>query len=152
MKEASRLLQDKALPAQAREFEVINAFIQFQVEETRTVWRLPPGARKRAGDPDCGRERRDCTGVPDCRIVSRSMSDLMLRLSGTKARLEESIRDLEFQKQALDEHAIVSITDALGGSLTSMKKFLPGLSISAEELPRQDHGFKFSVHPKRVFF
>ncbi|GEM_PF-5215472 len=49
MEEANRLLQDKAIPAQAQAFEVINAFFQFQVEETRNkvaaTARLEEGAR-----------------------------------------------------------------------------------------------------------
>ncbi|MHB1292435.1 MAG: diguanylate cyclase, partial [Sulfuricella sp.] len=49
MKEASRLLQDKAIPAQARAFEAINGFFLSQVEATRdkvaAAARLQEGAR-----------------------------------------------------------------------------------------------------------
>lgn len=153
MKEASRLLQDKALPAQAREFEVINAFIQFQVEETRSsvaaATRLHESAHTTL---IAGGAAAIALAFLIAVFVSRSMSDLMLRLSGTKARLEESVRDLEFQKQALDEHAIVSITDALGRITYVNEKFCQVSQYSVEELLGQDHRILNSgVHPKAFF-
>ncbi|GAO36933.1 hypothetical protein SCT_2348 [Sulfuricella sp. T08] len=153
MKEASRLLQEKALPAQEREFEVINAFIQFQVEETRNS--VAAASRLHASA-----EATLITGGGAAIVlafliaifVSRSMSDLMLRLSRTKARLEESVRDLEFQKQALDEHAIVSITDALGRITYVNEKFCQVSQYSVEDLLGQDHRILNSgVHPKEFF-
>lgn len=153
MKEASRLLQDKALPAQAREFEVINAFIQFQVEETRNSVAAATKLHESAqATLIAGGSAAIALAFLIAVFVSRSMSDLMLRLSGTKARLEESIRDLEFQKQALDEHAIVSITDALGRITYVNEKFCQVSQYSAEELLGQDHRILNSgVHPKEFF-
>ncbi len=76
----------------------------------------------------------------------------MLRLSGTKVRLEESIRDLEFQKLALDEHAIVSIADASGRITYVNEQFCQVFQYPMEELLGQDHRILNSgVHPKEFF-
>jgi diguanylate cyclase (GGDEF)-like protein/PAS domain S-box-containing protein len=153
MEEASRLLQDKAIPAQARAFEVINAFVQYQVEETRNrvaaAAKLENSARlfMLAGGASA-----IALALLIAVFVSRSMADLMLRLSGTTAKLEESVRDLEFQKLALDEHAIVSITDASGRITYVNEKFCQVSQYTVEELLGQDHRIINSgVHPKDFF-
>lgn len=153
MKEASRLLQDKTIPAQTRAFEAINDFFLSQVEETRdkvaTAARLQEGAR---AFMLAGGAAAMVLAILIAVFVSRRMSDLMLRLSGTKARLEESVRDLEFQKLALDEHAIVSITDASGRITYVNRKFCQVSQYTAEELLGQDHRLLNSgVHPKEFF-
>lgn len=153
MEEASRLLRDKAIPAQARAFEVINAFVQFQVQETRSrvaaAAKLEQGARAYMLG---GGAAAISLALLIAVFVSRNMSDLMMRLSGTKARLEKSVSDLEFQKLALDEHAIVSITDASGRITYVNEKFCQVSQYSVEELLGQDHRIINSgVHPKGFF-
>lgn len=153
MKEASRLLQEKAIPAQARSFEVINAFFQFQVEETRN--KVAAAAKMEEGTRVymlAGGTAAIVMAMLIAVFVSRRMSDLMLRLSGAKARLEESVRDLEFQKLALDEHAIVSIADASGRIIYVNQKFCQVSQYTVEELLGQDHRIlKSGVHPKEFF-
>lgn len=153
MQEARRLLQEKAIPAQARAFDVINAFVQFQVKETRNsvaaAAKLQEGARVFMLT---GGVAAIFLAILVAMFVSRRMSDLMRRLSGTKASLEESVRDLEFQKLALDEHAIVSITDASGRITYVNEKFCQVSQYTAEELLGQDHRIINSgVHPKEFF-
>ncbi|MBU1691716.1 MAG: diguanylate cyclase [Gammaproteobacteria bacterium] len=153
MAEASHLLQAKAIPAQARAFEVINAFFQFQVQETRDMVAAAAKLEKSAqAYMLMGGAAAIALAVLIAVFVSRSMSDLMLRLSGTKVRLEESVEDLEFQKQALDEHAIVSIADALGQITYVNEKFCQVSQYSVEELLGQDHRILNSgFHPKEFF-
>lgn len=153
MEEASRLLQDKAIPAQTRAFEVINAFFQFQVEETRNkvaaTATLEEGAR---ATMLAGGVAAIFLAFLIALFVSRSMSDLMMRLGGTKVRLEESVRDLEFQTLALDEHAIVSIADASGRITYVNEKFRQVFQYPVEELLGQDFRILNSgVHPKEFF-
>jgi len=153
MEEASRLLQEKAIPAQARAFEVINAFFQFQIQETRSqveaATKLEEIARAYML---AGGGAAIVLALLIAVFVSRNMSDLMARLSGTKVKLEESVRDLEFQKLALDEHAIVSIADAAGRITYVNEKFLQVFQYSAEELLGQDFRILNSgVHPQGFF-
>jgi diguanylate cyclase (GGDEF)-like protein/PAS domain S-box-containing protein len=153
MKEASRLLQEKAIPAQARVLEAINAFFRFQVKGTTNkvaaAAKLQEGARMFML---AGGAAAIVLASLIAVFVSRRMSDLMLRLSGAKARLEESVRDLEFQKLALDEHAIVSIADASGRITYANKKFCQVSQYTLEELLGQDHRILNSgVHPKEFF-
>jgi len=152
-KEASRLLQEKAIPAQERMLEAINVFFLAQVEDTRDkvadAAKLHEGAR---AFMFAGGTAAIVLAILIALFVSRRMSDLMLRLSGTKARLEESVRDLEFQKLALDEHAIVSITDASGRITYANKKFCQVSQYAIGELLGQDHRILNSgVHPKAFF-
>ena len=153
MNEASRLLQQKAIPAQARAFEAINGFVQFQVEKTRSrvaaAVKLQEGARVTM---IAGGVAAIFLAILIAVSVSRRLSDLMLRLSGTKARLDENFRDLEFQKLALDEHAIVSTADASGRIIYGNKKFCQVSQYTVEELLGQDHRILNSgVHPKEFF-
>lgn len=153
MKEASRLLQNKAIPAQMRAFEMINAFAQFQVQETQS--RVAAAERLEEGAwayMISGGAAAIVLAFLIAVFVSRSMSDLMMRLNGTKVRLEESVRDLEFQKLALDEHAIVSITDASGRITYVNEKFRQVFQYPVEELLGQDHRILNSgVHLKEFF-
>lgn len=153
LEEARRLLQDKAIPAQARAFVVINAFFKFQVEKTRSKVAAATKLQKSA------RETMLVGGVAVCIlafliafIVSRSMASLVTRLRGTTDKLEDSITDLEFQKKALDEHAIVSITDASGRITYVNDKFCQSFQYSVDELLGRDHRILNSgVHPKAFF-
>jgi len=153
MEEASRLLQGKAIPAQARMLEVINGFFMFQVKETTNK---VAAAAKLQKDAQVFMLAGGAAAIfLACLIavfVSRSMTDMMLRLRGAKASLEASVRDLEFQKLALDEHAIVSIADASGRITYVNKKFCQVSQYTVEELLGQDHRILNSgVHPKGFF-
>lgn len=151
--EALRIMQDKAMPAQARAFEVINAFFQLQIYKTRNR----VAATKNQAETTrvylmLGGSAAFILTLLVAVFVSRSMKGLMTRLNGTTHKLEESIKDLEFQKQALDEHAIVSITDADGRITYVNKKFCEVFQYSVEELLGQDHRILNSgVHPKELF-
>jgi PAS domain S-box-containing protein len=66
--------------------------------------------------------------------------------------LTESLRELERQKYALDEHAIVSITDKTGEILYVNQKFCNISGYTSEELIGQDHRIlNSSFHPKEFF-
>jgi PAS domain S-box-containing protein len=78
-----------------------------------------------------------------------SLSVLMARLiSGREAER----RELDNQKFALDQHAIVSITDTAGVILYANERFCEISGYRAEELIGQSHRIvKSGVHPPEVF-
>jgi len=66
--------------------------------------------------------------------------------------LKISMRELEFQKIALDRHAIMSVADASGRIVSVNDKFIEISQYSAEELLGQDHRMLNSgLHPKAFF-
>jgi len=68
--------------------------------------------------------------------VTRKMGGLVARLADTSERLHESNRDLAFQKSALDELNIVSVSDVYGNITAVNDKFCEVSPYSREELLR----------------
>lgn len=84
--------------------------------------------------------------------VHRSIRNLMQKESSITHELEESARELGFQKLALDEHAIVSIADGTGKIIYANQKFSDISQYSRNELIGQDHHILNSgYHPKTFF-
>jgi len=120
------------------------------------------------------------TGVPwdlECRFVSAKGQEMWVRtlghpirdsegevvglkgimqdISDYKNALSSAIRyetDLEQQKYALDEHAIVSIGDVLGNILYVNDKFCQISGYSREELLGQNHRIVSSGHQDAAFW
>ncbi len=66
--------------------------------------------------------------------------------------LEQTVRELDFQKRALDEHAIVSITDVKGNITYANDNFCDISGYSREELQGQNHRIVNSgLHPPEFF-
>lgn len=85
-------------------------------------------------------------------FVHRHLSGLLSRLADTSTQLKSSLRDLEFQKLALDEHAIVSISDAQGIITYVNDRFCAISQYAAEELLGHDHRIvKSGLHPPEFF-
>jgi diguanylate cyclase (GGDEF)-like protein/PAS domain S-box-containing protein len=84
--------------------------------------------------------------------VRRNIAGLMQGLSDQSEQLRLSLRDLEFQKQALDEHAIVSIADPQGRITYANQRFCTVSQYSHQELIGKNHNIVNSgVHPKEFF-
>lgn len=67
-------------------------------------------------------------------------------------RLRETLSELEFQKYALDQHAIVSMTDPSGNIIYANNKFSELSRYSTEELMGQNHRILNSdYHPYEFF-
>lgn len=77
---------------------------------------------------------------------------LMRHLQQARATLSDSLRELEFQKHALDVHAIVSITDQYGKILYTNEKFTQVSQYKREELLGQDHRVLNSGYHSKEFF
>ena len=77
---------------------------------------------------------------------------LLNHLQTARNTLVESVRELEFQKHALDVHSIVSTTDKAGKILYTNDKFSEVSLYSREELLGQDHRMLNSgYHPPEFF-
>lgn len=85
-------------------------------------------------------------------FVRGHMSGLMRGLSDKTEQLRLSLRDLEFQKQALDEHAIVSIADRRGHIVYVNDRFCEVSQYTRQELIGAEHSIVNSgQHPKAFF-
>ena len=69
-----------------------------------------------------------------------------------ETQLREAIRELEFQKQAIDQHAIVSIADTSGKVIYANDKFCEVSQYSRSQLIGQNHRIlKSGVHPPELY-
>ncbi|OYZ57502.1 MAG: hypothetical protein B7X81_09070 [Hydrogenophilales bacterium 17-61-76] len=85
-------------------------------------------------------------------LATRKMSGLVSHLTDASERLQASNLDLQFQKLALDEHNIVSITDTHGNITAVNDKFCEVSQYSREELLGQNHRLlKSGQQPDALF-
>ncbi len=150
---AARLLIGAAIPAQERVLNALNQFFQHQSEEVQEVVNTAVRQQRQAFfyiffGGFAALLLAILIGV----AVSQFMSALLARLGGTARKLEQSLNELGFQKQALDKHAIVSIADAQGRITYVNDKFCQVSQYSAGELLGQDHRLLNSgFHPQDFF-
>ena len=74
------------------------------------------------------------------------------QMNASALELESALKEIEFQKLALDEHAVVSVTDRKGNIIYSNPKFTEISQYSAEELQGKDHRILNSNYHSREFF
>jgi len=71
--------------------------------------------------------------------LSQLLSGLVTELLDTRKNLQRALTELEKQQFALDQHAIVSITDAQGTLIYANEKFCSISKFETEELIGQNH-------------
>jgi len=88
-------------------------------------------------------------------VISTDITEQKLAeksLKNQHAEIQKAHRKLDFQKQALDEHAIVSITDVHGDITYVNEKFMEISQYSREELIGHNHRMLNSgIHNKEFF-
>lgn len=78
--------------------------------------------------------------------------NLFRRLRNSAEHLRGSLREVEFQKRALDEHAIVAVTDAEGRITYANDKFRKISGYSEDKLIGATHRLVSSGHHDRAFY
>nr|CRH04367.1 putative sensor histidine kinase with PAS 4 domain, PAS domain, HisKA domain, HATPase c domain, two reponse regulation receiver domain and Hpt domain [Candidatus Magnetococcus massalia] len=74
------------------------------------------------------------------------------RLNHTSQTLQQTVRQLDFQKQALDEHAIVSIADVKGNITYANDRFCQVSGFDRQDLLGKNHRLvKSDQHPPEFF-
>jgi len=147
------LLTDQALPAQEEVLSSLTAFIEMENRQIEL-------ASQQAGEQVLSAQRLLMVtalmavlatfAIGYC--VHCNMSGLMRGLSDKTEQLRASVRDLDFQKQALDEHAIVSIADPQGRITYVNDLFCAVSQYARDELLGKDHRIINSQwHPKAYF-
>ena len=77
---------------------------------------------------------------------------VLARLQSSSRNLRERLTDLEFRKQALDEHTIVSITDIKGKIIYVNDKFYETSQYTRDELIGKNHSIIKSGQHSESFY
>jgi len=80
------------------------------------------------------------------------ISYILLRLNQTSTTLRRTVVDLNYQKFAMDQHAIVSVTDRTGAIIYANQKFCDISQRTCEELIGQNHRLSKSSHHTASFY
>ncbi len=152
-RDAMAVLADQVMPAQEDVLSALTAFIALKNREIeRTSERASEQVRTAQVVLLSAMLLTVLASLVIGFYVQRNMSRLMRGLTDKTWQLNASLRDLDFQKQALDEHAIVSIADPQGRITYVNDRFCAVSQYAREELIGRDHRIVNSgLHPPSLF-
>lgn len=151
--EARSLLLDQALPAQNG---ILGALNELTFHQNKEVAEIATQAQTHGSKATlfllAGGGSAVILSLLIALYVYRSIGNLIQKQLSIAHELEESARELRFQKLAVDEHAIVSVADGAGKITYVNQKFSDITQYSKDELVGKDHHILNSgYHPKAFF-
>lgn len=151
--QAQEALINQVLPAQESVLAAFSQIIEIQNRKVATASKVAAEHERLARlILLIGTAVATLLGVRIAFYVRGILSGLMQGLSDTSEQLRLSLRDLEFQKKALDEHAIVSIADRHGHIVYVNDRFCDVSQYARQELIGSEHGIVNSGrHPAEFF-
>lgn len=150
---AQRQLALNAVPAQNRVIAILKDLLDQELDKSEALAKKVDSERQQAHmfTISSGAGAILLT-VTILFLVNRRMSGLVSQLMGTTGQLRAALKDVEYEKLAMDKHAIVSITDA-DGKITYVNEMLTkACGYSENELIGQNHRLlKSDYHPPAFF-
>lgn len=151
--EARTLLLDQALPAQNG---ILGALNELTFHQNKEVAEIATQAQTHGSKATlfllAGGGSAVILSLLIALYVYRSIGNLIQKQLSITHELEESARELRFQKLAVDEHAIVSVADGTGKITYVNQKFSDITQYSRDELVGKDHHILNSGYHPKVFF
>jgi len=151
--EAQLLLVEQAIPAQDEVLSLLRTIHEHEIEDARRL--AEAGTRhlkKLAGLTGYVASAAVALALLIAALVGAHTSALVRGLVFTSDKLEKAVKNLEDQKFALDQHAIVSIADAAGAIIYANDKFCEVSGYAREELIGQNHRLLKSIHHSPSFY
>lgn len=150
---AQRQLMSSAIPAQNRVIAVLKELLDHELDKSQTL----------AAEVHSERQRTQVfmlssgagailLAVVILFSVNRRMSGLVSQLMGTTGQLQAALMHVEYEKLAMDKHAIVSITDAEGRITYVNEMLTKACGYSRDEMIGHNHRLlKSNYHPPAFF-
>ncbi|MBI5938513.1 MAG: PAS domain S-box protein [Betaproteobacteria bacterium] len=150
---ARRLLVGTAIPMQNQLIAVLDALVAARQERSQALTRQAQAqARQAIVIMLAGGGVAFALGLMATVRIYRWNERMIGELKGSETRLRAALIELGFQKQALDEHAIVSIADAEGRITYANDKFCQISGYRREELLGVNHRIvKSDRHPPEFY-
>src|SRR3989344_115103 len=153
LEEANNVLSHEALPAQLRVVQKVTEMLELELKESAEMADVAQSKHRQAiWFMTISGAMAIALSILITRVVMNRMSRLMSDLIRSTDDLRNTLRDLQFEKLALDEHGIVSIANAAGDIISVNQKFIDISGYGREELLGRNHRvLKSGFHPPSFY-